>query len=56
VEFYYYPRIKLKKILKENSEGLICSSACLQGEINWHLNQDEKNIKFGSKGYEEAKR
>ncbi len=53
--FYYYPRIN-KKILKENSEGLICSSACLQGEINWHLNQDEKNIKFGSKGYEEAKK
>ena len=28
--FYYYPRIN-KKILKEHSEGIICSSACLQG-------------------------
>ncbi len=53
--FYYYPRIN-KKILKENSEGLICSSACLQGEINWHLNDDERNLKFGAKGYEEAKK
>ena len=52
---YYYPRIN-KKILKEYSEGLICSSACLQGEINWHLNtQNERNIKFGAKGYESAK-
>ncbi|NDJ26911.1 DNA polymerase III subunit alpha [Campylobacter sp. MIT 12-8780] len=52
---YYYPRIN-KKILKEHSEGLICSSACLQGEVNWHLNtQSEKNQKFGAKGYEAAK-
>lgn len=48
---YYYPRIN-KNILKEHSEGLICSSACLQGEVNWHLNtQNERNIKFGAKGY-----
>ncbi len=54
--FYYYPRIN-KKILKENSEGLICSAACLQGEINWHLNlNNEKNVKNGAKGYEEAKK
>jgi len=52
--FYYSPRIN-KKLLEEYSEGLICSSACLQGEINWHLNQSEKNIKFGAKGYEKAK-
>ncbi|MGM0534356.1 MAG: DNA polymerase III subunit alpha [Campylobacterota bacterium] len=52
--FYYYPRIN-KKILKEHCEGLICSSACLQGEINWHLNTNEKNVKFGAKGYERAK-
>ncbi|MCD6654763.1 MAG: DNA polymerase III subunit alpha [Sulfurovum sp.] len=52
--FYYYPRIN-KKILKEHSEGLICSSACLQGEINWHLNLSDRNVKFGAKGYEEAK-
>jgi len=39
--FYYYPRIN-KKLLFERSEGLICSAACLQGEINWNLNL--KNI------------
>jgi len=53
--FYYYPRINWE-LLKKNSEGLICSSACLQGEINWHLNLSERNLKFGAKGYEEAKR
>jgi DNA polymerase-3 subunit alpha len=53
--FYYYPRIN-KKLLREHSEGLICSSACLQGEVNWHLNLSERNRKFGAGGYEEAKR
>ncbi|SFV60736.1 DNA polymerase III alpha subunit [hydrothermal vent metagenome] len=53
--FYYYPRINWE-LLKNNSEGLICSSACLQGEVNWNLNLSERNIKFGAKGYEEAKR
>jgi len=54
--FYYYPRIN-KKILRENCEGLVCSAACLQGEINWHLNlNNERNVKNGAKGYEEAKR
>jgi len=54
--FYYYPRIN-KKLLKENCEGLVCSAACLQGEINWHLNlNNERNIKNGAKGYEEAKK
>ncbi|MDQ1326054.1 MAG: polymerase subunit alpha, partial [Campylobacterota bacterium] len=53
--FYYYPRIN-KKILKEHTEGLICSSACLQGEVNWHLNLSDRNVKFGAKGYEEAKK
>ncbi len=52
--FYYYPRIN-KKLLKEHSEGLICSAACLQGEINWHLNLNEKNLKLGAKGYQKAK-
>ena len=53
--FYYYPRIN-KKLLRENSEGLVCSAACLQGEINWHLNlQNERNVKNGAKGYERAK-
>ncbi len=54
--FYYYPRIN-KKLLKEHTEGLICSSACLQGEVNWHLNlKNERNVKNGAEGYEGAKR
>ena len=53
--FYYYPRINWD-LLKENSEGVICSSACLQGEVNWHMNLSERNVKFGAKGYEEAKK
>jgi len=52
--FYYYPRIN-KKLLQEYSEGIICSSACLQGEVSWHLNTNEKNKKFGAQGYERAK-
>ncbi len=52
---YYYPRIN-KKLLEDYSEGLICSSACLQGEVNWHLNTySERNVRFGAKGYEAAK-
>ena len=52
--FYYYPRLT-KKLLRENSEGLICTSACLQGEVNWHLNlQNERNVRNGAKGYEGA--
>ena len=52
---YYYPRIN-KKLLEKHSEGLICSSACLQGEVNWHLNiYNERNIRFGAKGYEAAR-
>ncbi|MCR2057124.1 DNA polymerase III subunit alpha [Campylobacter helveticus] len=52
---YYYPRIN-KKLLEKHSEGLICSSACLQGEVNWHLNiHNERNVRFGAKGYEAAK-
>ena len=54
--FYYFPRIT-KKALHEHSEGLICTSACLQGEVSWHLNTNsERNIKFGAGGYDAAKR
>jgi DNA polymerase-3 subunit alpha len=53
--FYYYPRIN-KKLLKENCEGIVCTAACLQGEISWHLNlNNERNIKNGAKGYDRAK-
>ena len=52
--FYYFPRIN-KKELREHSEGIICSSACLQGEVNWHLNlQNERNVKNGALGYDGA--
>jgi len=51
---YYFPRIN-KKILREHSEGIICTSACLQGEVNWHLNlQNERNVKNGALGYDGA--
>ena len=53
--FYYYPRIN-KKLLQECSEGLICSSACLAGEVNFHLNLSERNLKYGAGGYEAAKK
>lgn len=54
--FYYYPRIN-KKLLRENSAGLVCTTACLQGEINWHLNlSNPRNVKNGAKGYDEAKK
>ncbi len=52
---YYFPRIN-KKELREHCEGLICTSACLQGEVNWHLNlQNERNVKNGALGYDGAK-
>jgi len=54
--FYYFPRIN-KNELREHSEGLICSSACLQGEVNWHLNmQNPRNVRNGAEGYEGAKK
>ncbi|VAY86442.1 DNA polymerase III alpha subunit [hydrothermal vent metagenome] len=53
--FYYYPRIN-KKILRQYSQGLVCTAACLQGEINWHLNTTNKrNIQNGAAGYDKAK-
>ena len=53
--FYYFPRIN-KEELRTHSEGLVCTSACLQGEVNWHLNlQNERNVKNGAGGYEGAK-
>jgi DNA polymerase-3 subunit alpha len=39
--FYYKPRID-KELLAEHSRGLILSSACLQGEIAWHLRNGRK--------------
>ncbi len=34
--FYHRPRID-KEILREHSEGLIATTACLRGEVNWRL-------------------
>ncbi|HEY0514033.1 MAG TPA: DNA polymerase III subunit alpha, partial [Thermoanaerobaculia bacterium] len=34
--FYYKPRVD-KELLRRHSEGLICLSACLKGEINEHI-------------------
>jgi len=34
--FYHRPRMD-KEILRLHSEGLIATSACLKGEVNWHL-------------------
>ncbi|MBU8934761.1 MAG: DNA polymerase III subunit alpha [candidate division Zixibacteria bacterium] len=34
--FYHRPRID-KELLREHSEGLIATSACLKGEVSWHL-------------------
>lgn len=51
--FHMKPRIS-KKMLREHSAGLICSSACLNGEVQWHLNV-RKNDNKGRKGYERAK-
>ena len=53
--FYYYPRIN-KQLLREHKEGLVCSSACLAGEVSWNLNLSERNLKFGAGGYEAAKK
>ncbi|RDU66738.1 DNA polymerase III subunit alpha [Helicobacter didelphidarum] len=60
--FYRTSRIN-KKILREYSKGIVCSSACLNGEIAWNLNLNpnmenkkrEKKIALGAKGFEGAK-
>ena len=53
--FYYYPRIN-KNLLRAHHEGIICNAACIAGEIGFHLNLSERNIKRGAKGYEGAKK
>ena len=34
--FYHRPRVD-KELLKEHAEGIIATSACLKGEVNWNL-------------------
>ncbi len=49
--FYYKPRIN-KKLLEEYSEGLICLSACIKGEIAQHLlNQQPRQAKQAAEWY-----
>jgi DNA polymerase-3 subunit alpha len=38
--FYHRPRID-KELLRQYSEGLIATSACLKGEVNWLLQRGE---------------
>ena len=38
--FYHRPRID-KELLRQHSEGLIATSACLKGEVNWLLKKGE---------------
>lgn len=40
--FYYYPRMD-KDILSRHSAGLIGTSACLKGEVAWHLSEGNYN-------------
>ncbi len=49
--FYYRPRID-KEILAEHNEGLICTSACLKGEVPMSLLRgDEKGARAAAESY-----
>ena len=49
--FYYRPRID-KELLAELNEGLICTSACLKGEIAVRLSGgDEKTARLAAESY-----
>ena len=39
--FYYRPRID-KEILAQFNEGLICTTACLKGEVNFALSKNDE--------------
>jgi len=45
--FYYNPRMD-KEILSQYSKGLLCTSACLKGEVAWHLRQGNYNVALKS--------
>ena len=54
--YYYKPRIN-KKILREHAQGLICSSACLAGEIARNVNFNQQYLhKNNPQGYEHSKK
>ena len=51
--FYYKPRINFE-LIKQYHEGLICSSACLGGEVLKHLqNNDKEKAKATAIAYKE---
>lgn len=51
--FYYKPRVNFD-LIKQYSEGLICLSACVQGEIAYHiLHKDIPKAKEAAKRYKE---
>ena len=45
--FYYRPRID-KELLSQYHDGLICSSACLRGEVAWNLREGRDNAALKS--------
>lgn len=51
--FYYKPRVNFD-LIKQYSEGLICLSACVQGEIAYHiLHKDIAKAKEAAERYKE---
>lgn len=61
--FYYNARIN-KKLLREHSGGLVCCSACLAGEVSYHLDSTNPAYQtlnrqfkkpYNANGYEVAK-
>ncbi len=47
---YYYPRID-REILERHAEGLICTSACLRGEVNDHLLREDRSSAREAAGF-----
>ncbi len=51
--FYYRPRVD-KELLRKHGEGLIATSACLQGEVNQHLlSGDLEGARASARDYRE---
>ena len=51
--FYYKPRID-KDLIREHNEGLICTSGCLAGEVNYYASiNDYENAKKTALEYQE---
>jgi len=51
--FYYKPRVD-KELIRQHSEGLICTSGCLAGEVNYYASIDDyDNAKRAALEYKE---